>query len=82
MRLRELPRILAERGVRLDVRLVVDAPKGVVDPELRDMLATHRPMFVQAIARADAMLSDPSQWERFMFLDDHGFDWSKGEQTR
>jgi hypothetical protein len=38
-------------GVRLSARLVVDAPKGALYPELRDALADHKALLLQRVVR-------------------------------
>jgi hypothetical protein len=47
----DLLRTLDARGVRLSARLVVDAPAGVLTPELCDALAAHKPLLLQRIVR-------------------------------
>jgi hypothetical protein len=42
---------LDARDVRLSVRLVVDAPAGVLTPELRSALAAHKPLLLQRVVR-------------------------------
>jgi hypothetical protein len=51
MTLPDLIAALDARGVRLSARLVVDAPAGVLTPELRDALAAHKPLLLQRIVR-------------------------------
>jgi hypothetical protein len=40
-------------GVRLSLRLVVDAPAGVMTGELKSSLAAHKPALLAMLARAD-----------------------------
>jgi hypothetical protein len=47
---------LDARGVRLSVRLVVDAPRGVLTPEIKAALADHKSLLLLRLARED-------QWE-------------------
>jgi hypothetical protein len=51
MTLPDLIAALDARGVRLSARLVVDAPAGVLTPELRDALAAHKPLLLQRVVR-------------------------------
>lgn len=52
---------LEARGVRLSLRLVVDAPAGALDDEARAALAEHRPMILAALGR-DALWAELSAW--------------------
>ncbi|OJW10323.1 MAG: hypothetical protein BGO49_07180 [Planctomycetales bacterium 71-10] len=52
---------LESRGVRLSLRLVVDAPAGALDDEARAALAEHRPMILAKLGR-DALWADLSTW--------------------
>jgi hypothetical protein len=52
----DLLRALAAAGVRLSIRLKVDAPAGAVTPEMRAGLAEHRHIVLKALARQ-------AQWE-------------------
>lgn len=56
MTLPELTEALDALGVRLSVRLVVDAPRGVLTPEIRDALAVHKPLLLLRLSRE-------AQWE-------------------
>jgi hypothetical protein len=49
MTLPELETTLANRGVRL-VRLVVDAPRGVLTPEIKAALATHKSALLRQLS--------------------------------
>jgi hypothetical protein len=51
MSLPELALILAERGIGLTLRLVVDAPRGALTPDVRDALEEHKPMLLMGLAR-------------------------------
>jgi TubC N-terminal docking domain len=51
MTLAELIAALDARGVALSARLVVDAPAGVLTPELREALAEHKPLLLQRVTR-------------------------------
>lgn len=54
--LSELVAALDGLGVRLSIRLVIDAPAGAITPNLRDALAEHKPALLVALARE-------AQWE-------------------
>jgi hypothetical protein len=51
MTLPDLMHALDAAGVKVDVRLSVDAPAGALTPELRDALARHKPMLLVELAR-------------------------------
>src|SRR6516165_3448036 len=54
-----LPEVIAaldDRGVKLSLRLVVDAPRGAMTDELRRALAEHKPSLLARLGRA-------AQWE-------------------
>ncbi len=51
MTLPELTEALDELGVSLSLRLVVDAPQGVLTPELRAALAANKTLLLQRIVR-------------------------------
>jgi TubC N-terminal docking domain len=51
MTLAALIAALDARGVGLSARLVVDAPAGVLTPELREALAEHKPLLLQRVTR-------------------------------
>ncbi len=51
MTMPELTSMLAALGVHLSVRLVVDALRGVLTPELRDSLTTHVPQTRRVLRR-------------------------------
>jgi hypothetical protein len=57
----ELEHRLAEGGVRLSLRLVVDAPPGVVTPEVRGALVAYRPLLLSRLAR-EALWAELSRW--------------------
>jgi len=46
-----LMRSLEAKGVRLSLRLVVDAPAGAVDDETRAALAEHKPIILARLGR-------------------------------
>jgi len=54
--LHDLKLALNARGVRLTLRLKVDAPRGALTDELRAALAVHKPHILAALGRA-------AQWE-------------------
>jgi hypothetical protein len=56
MTLHELTHALADRGVKVSIRLVVDAPRGAVTDELRAGLTAHK---LHLLAR----LGREAQWE-------------------
>jgi hypothetical protein len=56
MTLHDLMQALDARGVKLSLRLVVDAPRGAVTDELRTALATHKPHLLARLGR-------DAQWE-------------------
>jgi hypothetical protein len=47
---------LSEHGVRVSLRLVVDAPRGALSEEIKAALATHKPLLLMHLARE-------AQWE-------------------
>jgi hypothetical protein len=49
MNLAELYRVIDSGGYRLTARLVVDAPYGVVTPEIRAALAAYKPLILQRL---------------------------------
>ena len=51
MTLAELIPALDALGVGLSVRLVVDAPRGALNQELRDALATYKTLLMQQVVR-------------------------------
>lgn len=51
MNLTELVRALDEAGVRLSLRLVVDAPAGALDGRLRGGIAEHRARLIERLGR-------------------------------
>ncbi len=60
----DLPGLLATLetlGIRLSLRLVVDAPAGTMNPTIRDALAAHKPLLVSKLAR-DALWEELSTW--------------------
>ncbi len=61
MTLPELSCRLDELGVLLSVRLVVDAPRGVLTPEITDALKDHKPLLL-------VWLSREAQWEALRHL--------------
>lgn len=56
MTLPELSSRLDELGILLSVRLVVDAPRGVLTPEMIDDLRSHKPLLLVRLSRE-------AQWE-------------------
>jgi hypothetical protein len=50
MTLPELQTCLERLGVKLSLRLVVDAPAGVMTPEVKHALATHKPALLAMLA--------------------------------
>jgi hypothetical protein len=61
MTLPELDAELAASGVRLSLRLVVDAPRGALDETLRTALAELKPMLVHRLAR-EALWAELADW--------------------
>ena len=51
MTLPELMDALGARGVKLSLRLVVDAPSGVMTDDLKAALAAHKPSLLAALGR-------------------------------
>src|SRR5436305_403845 len=51
MTLPELLEALDARGIKLALRLVVDAPRGVMTQELRNALATYKPSLLARLGR-------------------------------
>ena len=56
MTLPELMDALEARGVKLSLRLVVDAPRGVVTDQIKTALAAHKPALLARLGR-------DAQWE-------------------
>jgi hypothetical protein len=56
MTLHHLLHALDDRGVRLSLRLVVDAPRGALTDELRSALVAHKPNLL-------ARLGKQAEWE-------------------
>jgi hypothetical protein len=54
MTLPQLMDALEVLGVSLSVRLLVDAPAGVITPEIRQSLADHKPEFIARLAQRDS----------------------------
>jgi hypothetical protein len=54
MTLPELDALLSSAGIRLSLRLVVDAPRGVLTEEIKAALAAHKARLVSRLAAADA----------------------------
>jgi hypothetical protein len=50
---------LGRLGVRLSLRLVVDAPAGVMTPEVIDALKAHKPRLLASLAQSDDQ-TDPA----------------------
>jgi hypothetical protein len=46
----DLTALLAERGIRLSLRLVVDAPRGALTEEIRAALVEHKPALIHHVA--------------------------------
>jgi hypothetical protein len=53
--------LLAERDIKLSIRLVVDAPAGAVTEELRAALVEQKPALVHHLAR-EALWAHLSTW--------------------
>jgi hypothetical protein len=51
MTLHELMQALDSRGVKLSLQLVVDAPRGAVNDQLRTALAAHKPSLLARLGR-------------------------------
>ena len=56
MTMHDLTTCLDKLGVALSLRLVVDAPRGVLTPEIREALADFKPLLLVHLAREE-------QWE-------------------
>jgi len=56
MTLPELMDALEARGVKLSLRLVVDAPRGVMTDQIKAALAAHKPTLLARLGR-------DAQWE-------------------
>lgn len=50
MSLPELAGILAERGIKLSLRLVIDAPSGAITTDVGDALEEHKTRIMAALA--------------------------------
>jgi hypothetical protein len=72
MTLPELLDYLDARGVRLSLRLVVDAPRGVLSEEVKSALATYKPLLLLRLAQEaqDATAADLIQARRGPVGDD------------
>ncbi len=57
MTLPELMDALEARGVKLSLRLVVDAPRGVMTDQIKTALAVHKPALLARLGRE-------AQWEQ------------------
>ena len=57
MNLPELVEALEARGVKLSLRLVVDAPRGVLTDQIKTALAAHKPALLARLGRV-------AQWEQ------------------
>ncbi len=58
----DLPGLLATLetlGIRLSLRLVIDAPRGVLTNDLKAALAAHKPLLVARLAAADIQAPRP-----------------------
>ena len=51
MNLPELVEALEARGVKLSLRLVVDAPRGVMTDQIKAALAVHKPALLARLGR-------------------------------
>ena len=60
MTLSELMDALDVRGIRLAVRLVVDAPSGSITPEIRRSLADHKSAIITRLANRDTRRPCPT----------------------
>ena len=67
MTLPELDGFLTDRGIKLAVRLVVDAPRGVLTPEIKAALVTHRPALIARLIR-NVPPPRGASWERLASL--------------
>jgi TubC N-terminal docking domain len=56
MTLPDLVNALEAKGVRLSLRLVVDAPRGVMTDQIKTALAAHKPTLLARLGR-------DAQWE-------------------
>src|SRR5512135_3734268 len=61
MTLPELTTALDDLGVRLSARLMVDAPRGALTPELRDALDAHKALLLQRVVR-EMVWAELSTW--------------------
>ena len=59
MTLPELQSCLDHLGVTLSLRLVVDAPAGVLTPEVRSALADHKPALLGLLVGVETESSPP-----------------------
>ena len=57
MTLPELQSCLDHLGVKLSLRLVVDAPAGVMTPEIKTALAAHKPRLLALLAGVDDQIN-------------------------
>ena len=67
MTLPELQSCLNSLGIKLSLRLVVDAPAGVMTTELRGALATHKPRLLALLSGVGSSI-DPAPPDRFQDL--------------
>jgi TubC N-terminal docking domain len=58
----ELQSCLERLGVKLSLRVVVDAPAGAITPELKEALATHKPALLALLVRVPPPVHP--DWER------------------
>jgi hypothetical protein len=63
MTLPELMDALEARGVKLSLRLVVDAPRGVMTDQIKTALVAHKPALVAHKPALLARLGRDAQWE-------------------
>jgi hypothetical protein len=61
MTLADLLEALASLGVSLSARLVVDAPRGELTPELRSALEAHKALLLQQVVR-EMVWAELSTW--------------------
>lgn len=63
MTLADLVTAVEASGIRLSLRLVVDAPAGIVGPEIRDALRQHKPhLLVRLASEAQWQASRATRW--------------------
>jgi hypothetical protein len=82
MTLTNLTSTLEARGVRLSLRLVVDAPRGAITPELRDALTAHKPLLLHRLGREAAWgVLSAQRWGQAQGDPEPGIDIDPGTPT-